>query len=81
MISFPQVPQKADMVCIGNCLKNKLIKKYKNLSPNFIFLYPAYNMRNNEIGGLLGFVSMMIFLFILAVGFIYECKKGALDWE
>ncbi len=34
--------------------KNKLIKKYKNLSPNFIFLYPAYNMRNNEIGGLLG---------------------------
>lgn len=34
--------------------KNKLINKYKGLSPNFIFLYPAYNMRNNEIGGLLG---------------------------
>ncbi len=34
--------------------ENKLIKKYKGLSPNFIFLYPAYNMRNNEIGGLLG---------------------------
>ena len=31
--------------------------------------------------GLLGFVSMMIFLFILTVGFIYEWKKGALDWE
>jgi len=31
--------------------------------------------------GLLGFVSMMIFLVILTVGFIYEWKKGALDWE
>ena len=31
--------------------------------------------------GLLGFVSMMIFLFILTVGFVYEWKKGALDWE
>ena len=31
--------------------------------------------------GMFGFVSMMIFLFILTVGFIYEWKKGALDWE
>jgi len=31
--------------------------------------------------GLLGFCSMMIFLFILTVGFIYEWKKGALEWE
>ena len=31
--------------------------------------------------GILGFVSMMIFLLILTVGFIYEWKKGALDWE
>jgi len=31
--------------------------------------------------GFLGFVSMMIFLLILTVGFIYEWKKGALDWE
>ena len=31
--------------------------------------------------GFLGFISMMIFLFILTVGFIYEWKKGALDWE
>ena len=31
--------------------------------------------------GLLGFCSMMIFLFILTVGFVYEWKKGALDWE
>ncbi|MEM6602542.1 MAG: NADH-quinone oxidoreductase subunit A [Pseudomonadota bacterium] len=31
--------------------------------------------------GQAGFWSMMIFLGILTVGFIYEWKKGALDWE
>ena len=31
--------------------------------------------------GVLGFVSMMIFLGVLTIGFIYEWKKGALDWE
>ena len=31
--------------------------------------------------GIFGFVSMMIFLFILTIGFIYEWKKGALDWQ
>ena len=31
--------------------------------------------------GLLGFYSMMAFLFILTVGFVYEWKKGALEWE
>ena len=31
--------------------------------------------------GILGFSSMTIFLFILTIGFIYEWKKGALDWE
>ena len=31
--------------------------------------------------GLFGFWSMMIFLGILTVGFIYEWKKGGLEWE
>ena len=31
--------------------------------------------------GIFGFVAMMIFLGILVVGFIYEWKKGALEWE
>ncbi|MBI5119824.1 MAG: NADH-quinone oxidoreductase subunit A [Rhodospirillales bacterium] len=31
--------------------------------------------------GLFGFWSMMIFLAVLTVGFIYEWKKGALEWE
>ena len=43
------------------------------------FLFPwAISLWNI---GLLGFSSMMIFLFILTIGFIYEWKKGALDWE
>lgn len=31
--------------------------------------------------GIVGFWAMMFFLFILVVGFIYEWKKGALEWE
>ena len=31
-----------------------MIKKYPNLSPKFIFLYPAYNLRNNEISAVIG---------------------------
>ncbi len=31
--------------------------------------------------GVFGFWSMMVFLGILTVGFIYEWKKGALEWE
>ena len=43
------------------------------------FLFPwAISLGNI---GIIGFISMMIFLFILTVGFIYEWKKGALDWE
>ena len=43
------------------------------------FLFPwAVSLGNI---GLLGFYSMMVFLFILTVGFVYEWKKGALEWE
>ena len=31
--------------------------------------------------GVFGFWSMMIFLTILTIGFIYEWRKGALEWE
>ena len=43
------------------------------------FLFP-WAVSLNDIG-LTGFVAMMIFLGILVVGFVYEWKKGALDWE
>ncbi len=31
--------------------------------------------------GFEGFIAMMVFLLILVVGFAYEWKKGALEWE
>ena len=34
--------------------EKKIIKKYKSLSPQFIFLYPTLNFRNNEIGAVFG---------------------------
>jgi NADH-quinone oxidoreductase subunit A len=43
------------------------------------FLFP-WAVALKEIGAV-GFWSMMIFLAILVVGFVYEWKKGALDWE
>ena len=43
------------------------------------FLFPWAITLGNI--GLFGFSSMMLFLFILTIGFIYEWKKGALDWE
>ena len=43
------------------------------------FLFP-WAVALKEIGPT-GFWAMMIFLTILVVGFVYEWKKGALDWE
>ena len=43
------------------------------------FLFP-WAIVLKEIGTF-GFASMMIFLAILVVGFIYEWMKGALEWE
>ena len=43
------------------------------------FLFP-WAVALREIGPA-GFWAMMIFLLILVVGFAYEWKKGALDWE
>ena len=43
------------------------------------FLFP-WAVALKEIGAT-GFWAMMIFLGILVVGFAYEWKKGALDWE
>ena len=43
------------------------------------FLFP-WAISLKEIG-LYGFSSMMIFLLVLTVGFIYEWRKGALQWE
>ncbi len=43
------------------------------------FLFP-WSVVLEELGAF-GLVSMFIFLFLLVIGFIYEWKKGALEWE
>ena len=43
------------------------------------FLFP-WAVSFGEIG-MFGFWSMMVFLAVLTIGFIYEWKKGALEWE
>ncbi len=43
------------------------------------FLFP-WAVSLSEIG-LFGFLSMMAFLAVLTVGFVYEWRKGALEWE
>lgn len=43
------------------------------------FLFP-WAISLGDIG-IVGFWSMMLFLGVLTIGFIYEWKKGALEWE
>ncbi len=43
------------------------------------FLFP-WAVVIQEIG-LAGFWAMMLFLFVLVIGFVYEWKKGALEWD
>ena len=43
------------------------------------FLFPWAVVLENL--GIVGFSAMVVFLGILVVGFIYEWKKGALEWE
>ena len=43
------------------------------------FLFP-WSIVLNKIS-LIGFWSMIIFLIILTIGFVYEWYKGALEWE
>ena len=43
------------------------------------FLFP-WSVSFHAIG-MVGFWSMMVFLGVLTIGFIYEWKKGALEWD
>jgi NADH-quinone oxidoreductase subunit A len=43
------------------------------------FLFP-WAVAFHDVG-LFGFWSMMVFLGVLTIGFVYEWKKGALEWD
>ena len=80
-----QIPKslKNEQLCwVGNIfiqINNNWQRLYSDKKKCFI-LKDYFEPTEQQIG-IFGFVSMMIFLAILTVGFIYEWKKGALDWE
>jgi NADH-quinone oxidoreductase subunit A len=43
------------------------------------FLYP-YAVANDHLG-LFGFWSLIVFLAVFAIGFLYDWRMGALEWE
>lgn len=46
------------------------------------FLFPwAVSLKEMGPDIIFAWGSMMVFLFVLTIGFVYEWKKGALDWE
>ena len=44
-----------------------------------VFVYPWAVLFKDL--GVFGFVEMMIFIFVLAIGLIYVWRRGALEWE
>jgi NADH-quinone oxidoreductase subunit A len=44
-----------------------------------VFMYP-WAVKFRELG-MFGFVEMLVFIFILLVGYVYILKKGALRWD
>jgi NADH-quinone oxidoreductase subunit A len=52
-----------------------------DLEVAFLFPWAVSLMKLPHQSGLFAFWSMISFLIVLTVGFIYEWKKGALEWE
>src|SRR5262249_687351 len=52
-----------------------------DLEVAFLFPWAVALKKLPPDAGAFAFFSMMTFLFVLTVGFIYEWKKGALEWE
>ena len=56
-----------------------LSRSYLLFDLEIAFLFP-WAVAIDQIG-ISGLLSMVFFLFVLIIGFIYEWKKGALDWD
>jgi len=52
-----------------------------DLEVAFLFPWATSFAERAQSGDMVGFWSMMVFLGVLTVGFVYEWKKGALEWE
>jgi NADH-quinone oxidoreductase subunit A len=78
-------PYECGFEPIGDVRPNKFNIKFYLVAILFVifdleiaFMFP-WAVTLKQIG-VFGFVSMMIFLAVLTLGFIYEWKKGALEW-
>jgi NADH-quinone oxidoreductase subunit A len=79
------MPYESGMVPLGDT-RGRFSVKFYMVAISFIifdletiFLIPwAVEMRTL---GWEGFIAMAIFMAVLVVGFVYEWKKGGLDWE
>lgn len=71
---------------ISNKQQNRISSRYYIMALLFIlfdveiiFMVPwAVNFK---ILGMFGFVEMLIFIFLLSIGFVYAWRKGALQWQ
>lgn len=71
---------------VANKQQNKISSRYYVIALLFIlfdveiiFMFPwAVDFK---ILGMFGFVEMILFIFLLSIGFIYAWKKGALLWQ
>ena len=78
-------PYECGFEPVGDVKPNKFNVKFYLVAILFVvfdleiaFMFPwAISLKDI---GVFGYASMMIFFFILTIGFIYEWKKGALDW-
>ena len=81
-----QLPFECGSVSVGSVRDQRFNVRFYLVAMLFIifdleiaFLFPWAITLGNI--GLFGFWSMMLFLGVLTIGFIYEWKKGALEWE
>jgi NADH-quinone oxidoreductase subunit A len=78
-------PYESGMIPLGNARERFSVKFYMVailfivFDIEVVFLIPwAVWFRKL---GLFGFVEMIVFIFVLLVGFVYIWKKGALEWD
>ena len=78
-------PYECGFEPIGEVRPNKFNVKFYLVAILFVifdleiaFMFP-WAVTLKQIG-VSGYISMMIFLAVLTIGFVYEWKKGALDW-
>ena len=80
-----QMPYESGMDPIGNARQRFDVRFYLvailfiifDLEVSFLF---PWAVAFGKLGAY-GFWSMMVFLAVLTIGFIYEWKKGALEWD